>query len=99
MYDKGQLAHIGEDDEVDNANDAMARSRANYYQSEKILGRLYRNVDEKKIWDEDIHRSINTAGPSVWDQLLTIVQNEVVKYKLDVDWNRRSEEAWKIRGL
>ncbi|RGP68784.1 hypothetical protein FLONG3_8047 [Fusarium longipes] len=99
LYDKGQLAHIGEDDEVDNSNDVMARAKANYYQSDKILGRLYRNVDEKKIWDEDIHRSINTTGPSVWDQLLTIAQKEVIEYKLDIDWTRKSEEAWKIRGL
>ncbi|CEF73734.1 hypothetical protein FGSG_01582 [Fusarium graminearum PH-1] len=98
LYDKGQLAHIGEDDEMDDADD-MARTKTNYYQSEKILGQLYRNVDEKKIWDEDIHRRINTAGPSVWDQLLTIVENEAIKYKLDIDWKRQSQEAWKIRGL
>ncbi|KAK6718676.1 hypothetical protein SNK03_001810 [Fusarium graminearum] len=83
---------------MDDADD-MARTKTNYYQSEKILGQLYRNVDEKKIWDEDIHRRINTAGPSVWDQLLTIVENEAIKYKLDIDWKRQSQEAWKIRGL
>jgi hypothetical protein len=100
LYDKGQLAHIGEDDDLENADDdVMARSKPNYYQSEKILGHLYRNVDEKKIWDEDIHRSINTAGPSVWDQLLTIVENEVIKYNLDIKWTRQSKKAWKIRGL
>lgn len=77
----------------------MTHYKAKYYESDKILGRLYRNVDEKKIWDEDIHRTINTAGPSVWDQLLTVVKSEVNKYKLDVDWTRRSDEAWKIRGL
>ncbi|GKU00726.1 rna-dependent rna polymerase 1 [Fusarium langsethiae] len=100
LYDKGQLAHIGEDDDLENADDdVMARSKPNYYQSEKILGHLYRNVDEKKIWDEDIHRSINTTGPSVWDQLLNIVENEVIKYNLDIKWTRQSKEAWKIRGL
>jgi hypothetical protein len=98
LYDKGQLAHIGEDDELDD-DDVMARSVPKYYQSDKILGHLYRNVDEKKIWDEDIHRKINTAGPSVWDQLLTIVENEVAKYELDIKWTRQSKEAWKIRGL
>ncbi|KAF5024311.1 hypothetical protein F66182_3588 [Fusarium sp. NRRL 66182] len=99
LYDRGQLAHIADEEEDDNADDGMARFKTKYYPSEKILGHLYREVDEKKIWDEDIHRRINTAGPSVWDQLLTIVENEIVKYKLDVDWTRKSEEAWKIRGL
>ncbi|XEU99115.1 hypothetical protein FSHL1_004402 [Fusarium sambucinum] len=98
LYDKGQLAHIEGDDELDD-DDVMARFKPKYYQSDKILGHLYRNVDEKKIWDEDIHRSINTAGPSVWDQLLTIVENEVAKYELDIKWTRQSKEAWKIRGL
>ncbi|KAJ4007046.1 hypothetical protein NW752_010460 [Fusarium irregulare] len=99
LYDKGQVAHIREVNEIDNDDDPMAHAKYKYYLSEKILGRLYRQVDEKKIWDEDINRHINTAGPSVWDQLLTIVQNEVYKYKLDIDWTRKSEEAWKIRGL
>ncbi|CEI65400.1 hypothetical protein FVEN_g6183 [Fusarium venenatum] len=98
LYDKGQLAHIVDEDELDN-DDVMARSKFNHYQSNKILGHLYRNVDEKRIWDEDIHRRINTAGPSVWDQLLIIVENEVIKYKLDIKWTRQSTEAWKIRGL
>lgn len=91
--------HIVDEEEDDNVDDGMARYKTKYYHSEKMLGHLYRNVDEKKIWDEDIHRGINTAGPSVWDQLLTIVETEVVKYNLDVDWTRRSEEAWKIRDL
>ncbi|KAM0339684.1 hypothetical protein ACHAPQ_001499 [Fusarium lateritium] len=101
LYDRGQLVHMvdEEDDDDNNIDDGMARYKTKYYPSEKILGHLYRNVDEKKIWDEDIHRSINTAGPSVWDQLLTIVEAEMVRYNLDVDWTRRSEEAWKIRGL
>lgn len=99
LYDKGQLVHIVDEEEDDNADDGMARYKTKHYPSEKMLGQLYRNVDEKKIWDEDIHRSINTAGPSVWDQLLTIVETEIVRYNLDVDWTRSSEEAWKIRGL
>ncbi|KAM5343104.1 hypothetical protein ACJ41O_014070 [Fusarium nematophilum] len=100
LYDLGQVGFVGdpaEDD--DNDKDAMARTKLRYYKSEKILGRLYRGVDEEKIWHEDIHRSINMDGPSVWDQLLSIVETEIVKYKLDIDWKRRSEEAWKIRNL
>ncbi|KAF4448632.1 hypothetical protein F53441_7981 [Fusarium austroafricanum] len=99
LYDKGEIDHIYDEDEDDDGDDDMARYKTKYYFSEKILGYLYRNVDEKKIWDEEIHRSINTAGPSVWDQLLTVVETEVAKYNLDIDWKRRSKEAWKIRGL
>jgi hypothetical protein len=77
----------------------MGQVKYKYYKSEKILGHLYRNVDEKKIWDQDIHRSISTDGPSVWDQLLAIVETEIVKYNLDIDWTRKSEQAWKLRSL
>ncbi|KAF4977551.1 hypothetical protein FZEAL_5922 [Fusarium zealandicum] len=101
LYDLGQIDHIGDPEEDDDGGDedSMARSKPRYYKSEKILGRLYRSVDEKKIWNEDIHRSIDMDGPSVWDQLLTIVETEIVKYKLDIDWTRQSVEAWKIREL
>jgi hypothetical protein len=77
----------------------MGQAKHKYYKSDKILGRLYRNVDEKKIWNEDIHRSINMEGLSVWEQLLTTVEKEIVGYKLGIDWTRKSEQAWKIRNL
>ncbi|KAF5672461.1 hypothetical protein FHETE_3764 [Fusarium heterosporum] len=99
LYDKGQLDHIMEEEEDDNAEDGMSRYKSKYYSSDKVLGNLYRNVDEDTIWDEDIHRSINTAGPSVWDQLLIVVENEMAKYNLDLDWTRKAAKAWKIRGL
>lgn len=99
VYDLDQIDHIADHDENVDEEDTMGQTKYKYYRSEKILGCLYRNVDEKKIWNEDIHRSINMDGPSVWDQLLTIVETEIVKYKLDVDWTRKSEEAWKIRSV
>ncbi|KAM0414583.1 hypothetical protein ACHAPT_013578 [Fusarium lateritium] len=99
LYDLGQIDHIGDPEENDNEDGTMARAKPKYYKSTKILGHLYRSVDEQKIWHEDIQRNINMDGPSVWDQLLTIVETEIVKYNLDIDWTRKSEEAWKIRNL
>ncbi|KAJ3470136.1 hypothetical protein MRS44_000235 [Fusarium solani] len=97
LYDLGQIDHIGDPEEYDE-DDIMARAKPKYYKSTKILGHLYRSVDENKIWHENIHRKIETGGPSVWDQLLTIVENEIVKFKLDIDWKRKTGEAWKIRN-
>lgn len=99
VYDRGQVDNIADADEAVDPDDSMARSQIRYYKSEKILGRLYRGVDEKKIWNEDIHRGVDMDGPSVWDQLLAIVTKDIVEYNLDIDWTRRAEEAWKIRSL
>lgn len=51
-----------------------------YYKSEKILGILYRNVDEKHIWTEDIQRVVTRAGPSVWDQFVGLIERKIYDY-------------------
>ncbi|CAM1510489.1 Fc.00g008240.m01.CDS01 [Cosmosporella sp. VM-42] len=99
FYDRGQIDHIGEFDDDDDGGDSMGRIKFRYYLSEKILGRLYRNVDERKIWDESIHLDINMDGPSVWDQLLGLVEAQIAEYKFDIVYSRKTEEAWKIRNL
>ncbi|KAK7429551.1 hypothetical protein QQZ08_003930 [Neonectria magnoliae] len=98
LHDLGQIGFIN-DSEDDDEGATMTSVKHKYYLSEKILGRLFRNVDEKKIWDEDIQRKAPTGGPSVWDQLLGLVEARLAKYDLDIDWERKSQEAWKIRNL
>ncbi|KAH7153076.1 RNA dependent RNA polymerase-domain-containing protein [Dactylonectria macrodidyma] len=100
LYDRGQI-RFTKDAEGDNQGDdgdVMAAAKHKYYKSEKILGELFREIDEEKIWAEDIHRNVNTSGPSVWDQLLGLVEAELRQHHIDVDWERKSEEAWKIRN-
>ncbi|KPM36328.1 hypothetical protein AK830_g10255 [Neonectria ditissima] len=98
LYDFGHIEFI-DDEEDDDDGAIMASANHKYYLSEKILGRLFRNVDEKKIWKEDIQRNIPTGGPSVWDQLLGLVESRLGNYDLDINWERKSQEAWKIRNL
>lgn len=97
----GQIAHIGELDAHDEDDeDGMGRAKHRFHRSEKILGRLYRGVDEKKIWNEDIHRHISMDGPSVWEQLLGRLQAELESFGLRTDHNyKHCEQAWKIRNL
>ncbi|XP_044723884.1 RNA dependent RNA polymerase domain-containing protein [Hirsutella rhossiliensis] len=100
LYDLGQIDFIEErrmDDDDD--DDGMGGARHKYHKSEKILGQLYRGVDEKKIWSEDIHRTVNMNGPSVWDQLLGRMQAELDAYGIDTEYKRHSEDAWKLRNL
>ncbi|PNY29213.1 RNA-dependent RNA polymerase 1 [Tolypocladium capitatum] len=101
LYDVDQIAHIGELDAHDeDEEDGMGRANHRYHRSEKILGRLYRGVDERKIWNEDIHRNISMDGPSVWEQLMgrTQAELETLGLRTVYDYKYR-EQAWKIRNL
>ncbi|UNI24747.1 hypothetical protein JDV02_010472 [Purpureocillium takamizusanense] len=100
VYDLGEISHILDHaDGDDDGEDGMGRIRHRFHRSEKILGRLYRDVDEKKIWNEHIHRKIAMDGPSVWDQLMGRVQAELYSYGIKTAYTQYSEQAWKIRNL
>ncbi|KAF7559296.1 hypothetical protein G7046_g4859 [Stylonectria norvegica] len=99
LYDIGQIDSIGDPEGDDDDEDGLGYAKHKYYPSQKILGHLYRSVDEKKIWDEDIHRNIPTDGPSVWDQLLGLLHAQIEDFDLDIRYTRKLEEAWKIRNL
>lgn len=80
----------------------MSVSRYKYYKSQKILGELYRGVDEKKIWAQDVQRPVDTSGPSLWDQLNTHVRAALAEEGYaasDINHTHRIEEAWKLREL
>lgn len=73
-----------------------------YYMSLKILGELYRGVDEKKIWAKDVQRPVDMSGPSLWDQLNTHVRTALREEgysTLDINYMRQIDHAWKIRDL
>lgn len=67
-----------------------------YYMSDKILGRLYRSIDEHKIWFDNI--KIKTeAISSVWRELLEYVRS-ICEHELDgITWAEFKPEAWEIR--
>lgn len=67
-----------------------------YYKSTKILGKLYRAIDEKKIWKENIRRPDISHGPSVWDQLSHYIRNQSAKLG-DVNWQSALDDARRIR--
>ncbi|KAI1409975.1 RdRP-domain-containing protein [Hypoxylon sp. FL1857] len=70
--------------------------RHKYYQSEKILGQLYRAIDEKKIWKKDIHKPVSSHGASMWEQLLAYIKNKCVELDL-FNWHAILEDARRIR--
>jgi hypothetical protein len=81
--------------------------KMNYYESPKILGTLYRNVDEHRIWREDVdvrpagpERDRETLGRVVWDQLLKAAGAEIARYPPGtVQFETKMKMAWKLRNL
>lgn len=67
-----------------------------YYKSIKVLGKLYRAIDEKKIWIEDIHQTVRQRGSSVWDELLMHIKGQCRKLGR-VNWQASQAEASRIR--
>ena len=63
VYEKSAM-HLREDDS-DNGSDDDEVVRYKYYHSKRILGRLYRAIDEEHIWHHDVKRS--AAQPDTSD--------------------------------
>lgn len=67
-----------------------------YYKSEKILGKLYRAVDERKIWYEDV-RSRPGGGASFWDEFVRSCIRRCNAIG-PIMWTHRAEQAKRIRS-
>ncbi|QYT03795.1 RNA-dependent RNA polymerase [Trichoderma simmonsii] len=102
LYDRGEIDHIGDPESDGDGEDGMGINKQIYYKSQKILGELYRGVDEEKIWVHDVQRPVEAGGPSPWQQLNTHVRAALKEegYTVsDVDYIYRIDDAWKLREL
>lgn len=67
-----------------------------YYISDKVLGQLYRGIDERKIWFDNI--KINKpAISSIWRELLEYVRSICEQELEGITWDEFKSEAWEIR--
>lgn len=105
LYDIGQVEHIAEEeDEEEDDGDDMGMARHRYYASKKILGKLYRNVDESNIWHQDIRRSVQNVrseDKTLWMDIFDtgIVQSLMAPTgPFSCNYKRQLPEAWKIRN-
>ncbi|KAI0147126.1 RdRP-domain-containing protein [Xylariaceae sp. FL1272] len=83
-----------DDEERDEDDDTGPRHK--FYRSNKILGVLYNLIDEKRIWKEDIHVTVNRSGSSLWNELWGHIQKECLQLD-EVDWKSSLDEARSIR--
>lgn len=84
----------------DEEEDQYSRQRHVFYRSEKLLGHLYRAIDEQRIWHEDIRSKVpDMGGSSFWDDFFTKTHP---RYEAIVEdprgWVVRLETAREIRG-
>ncbi|KAJ1338747.1 RNA-dependent RNA polymerase [Microdochium nivale] len=67
-----------------------------FYKSDRVLGKLYRNIDEKKIWQEDIRVYASRGGPTIWDHVLHYIKRSCDAIG-NVNWLDALTEASEIR--
>jgi hypothetical protein len=101
LYNIGQTSRIGENiiEDDDEEEDDMRSSKPKYHKSEKILGRLYRSVDENKVWKVDIQKIVNAVPTTMWFDLMQIVEEDFRSKGLTIDYRRQLDAAWRIRNL
>lgn len=85
---------------ADEEEDQYNRQRYKYYKSDKVLGQLYRAIDEQKIWQEDVRSKLPApGGSSFWDDFFVEVHT---RYEAIVDehkgWQGHLKTAREIRG-
>ncbi|KAH6651893.1 RNA dependent RNA polymerase-domain-containing protein [Truncatella angustata] len=84
------------DNDDDEEEDSGPRHR--YYKSEKILGQLYRAIDESKIWSDNVRISRKKVDESrVWDSLMSHVAEQCEQKLGGVAWTGCLDEARDIR--
>jgi len=104
IQDRSEIAldELVVQDEEEGGEDDAEGPRYKYYKSEKILGKLFRAVDERKIWDENIKRSSRHGSGkderSFWDRLTLTMEAEVYLGGFGrVEWRGKREEAERLR--
>lgn len=88
-----ELANIERDEEDE---DDVEGPNYLTYRSEKINGKLYRAIDEEKIWYHDIKTS-TVRSRAIWDQLLEHLVAECNRLLGGVRYANAKSEALEIR--
>ncbi|KAL2265115.1 hypothetical protein VTJ83DRAFT_6215 [Remersonia thermophila] len=87
-----KLKSLGIEDDEDEGDGP----RHKYYASDRILGLLYRAVDEDRIWADDIKTAVPETGSGFWEHFTRTAETWASTFG-PVDWRRRADEARQIR--
>lgn len=82
----------------DEDEDQFTGARYRYYESNKILGCLYRAIDEQKIWKENVRSKIRPLGASFWDEFILKIRPRYEALTMETGaWTDYLETAREIR--
>ncbi|KAL4756453.1 RNA dependent RNA polymerase [Aspergillus foveolatus] len=70
-----------------------------YYRSEKILGKIYRAINEHEIWRKAIHTTIMSNPTTVWKRIIDSLTGRCIALGAPVNWKAHVETARQIRSL
>ncbi|KAM3449446.1 hypothetical protein MY3296_006911 [Beauveria thailandica] len=103
-YDLGDIAFVEVDEEEDEGDDGFGRPKYRYHKSEKILGQLYRAIDEKNLWARVTGGTKKGSGggeaaASVWGPVQRIMEAGLAMLGIRLDWRSRVDEARKVRRI
>ncbi|KUI62533.1 RNA-dependent RNA polymerase 1 [Cytospora mali] len=84
---------------VDEEEDQYSSPKYEYYRSEKLLGQLYRAVNEQKIWYEHVKSKVRPQGHLFWEESINKL---LPRYEAVVDnprgWVDHLETGREIRS-
>ena len=95
---KGILFELPVDDMDSDADEDDGYSRYKYYESEKILGKLYRAIDERKVFDEIRERSWSDGGHDN-STLMHAVWKHVKERCRLIQWEHKLDWARNLRDM
>lgn len=72
--------------------DEDSEPRRKYYRSDKVLGKLYRAVDERKIWHEDVKLRPTTSDGSFWKGFIDAATRKCEAIG-PIKWTHQAESA------
>ncbi|KAI8314942.1 hypothetical protein K4K61_003388 [Colletotrichum sp. SAR11_59] len=99
IFNRSEIEFLAPENPTDEDEEEVLPAHQ-YYKSEKILGVLYRNVDERQIWNEDMRRIVDRTGPSVWEQFAGLMHRKIYDYSSGrVTWKKRQVEARRLRDV
>ncbi|KAK3988970.1 RNA dependent RNA polymerase-domain-containing protein [Cladorrhinum sp. PSN332] len=97
IHDRSEISLDDYTAEEDDDDDAERGPKFKYYKSDKIIGQLFRAVDERKIWHESIRSTVPRGGSSFWWDFINTITHDRIFALGEVNWRRRINEAKMIR--
>ena len=86
-----------QEDEDEDEDDAPSHK---YYLSKRILGVLFRAVNEKKIWEQEICQPVPQSETTIWDRFRSLMRDKITSLDItDFDFDGHRDKALQLRNV